>query len=192
MLGSHNSMTYLPITGWGRVLRPWVRCQSLTLMEQYECGVRNFDIRIRPDKIGYQWRFCHNNVLLDDTVRGFADIFRVAQHAGVYFRFIYDIRRKPQNADEHHKIFTDYVRYLQFERGLQIDSAICMWEWRELLPTRQVTQQEYHASVSAPWYKYILGCRWFAKHHNRKAMQELCKGYVAGKEALLLDYVEYQ
>lgn len=187
MLGSHNSMTYLPLMGWGRVLRPWVRCQSLTLTEQYERGVRYFDIRIRPDKAG-QWRFCHNNVQLDDTVRGFADIFRVAQHHGVHFRFVLDIRRKPKGADEHRNIFTYYVRYLQFERGLQIDSAICMWEWRELLSTRKIVQQEFHASVSAPWYEYILGCRWFAKHHNRKAMQAvaLCN------EALLLDYVEYQ
>lgn len=189
MLGSHNSMTYLPITGWGRVLRPWVRCQSLTLMEQYKRGVRYFDIRIRRDKTG-QWRFCHNNVLLGDTVRGFADIFRVSQNAGVHFRFIYDIRRKPKDADVIRKYLAVFVRYLQFERGVQIDSAICMWEWRELLSTRQVTQHEFHASVSAPWYEYILGCRLFAKRHNRKAMRKLAVALY--DEALLLDYVEYQ
>lgn len=188
MLGSHNAMTYLPIKGWRLVLRPWVRCQSLTLMEQYNCGVRYFDIRIRLHS--GNWVFCHNNVILGDTVRGFADIFRVAQNAGVYFRFILDIRRKPSNASTLHNMFMDYVRYLQFERGLPIDSAIIMWEWHELLSTRQIVQLEYHASVSARWYEYILGCRWFAKRNNRKAiLLQNCN--TASKEAILLDYVQY-
>lgn len=181
-------MTYLPIKGWRRILRPWVRCQSLTLMEQYNCGVRYFDIRIRLHD--NNWVFCHNNVILDDTVRGFADIFRVAQNAGVYFRFILDVRRKPSNASTLHKMFMDYVRYLQFERGLQIDSAIIMWEWRELLSTRQIVQHEYHASVSAQWYEYILGCRWFAKRNNRKYVWRIWREY-EGKEVILVDYVQY-
>ncbi len=82
MLGSHNSMTYLPLTGWSRILRPWVRCQSLTLMEQYNAGVRYFDIRIRL--VNGKWRFCHNNAkVCDDTkVCGNAKVYGDAEVFG--------------------------------------------------------------------------------------------------------------
>lgn len=54
MIGSHNSMSYLPVRQW--YLKPfwWMaRCQSKTLNEQfYTYGVRLFDIRIRFDKNG--------------------------------------------------------------------------------------------------------------------------------------------
>lgn len=52
MIGSHNSMSYLPVRQW--YLKPfwWMaRCQSKTLNEQFHTyGVRLFDIRIRFDK----------------------------------------------------------------------------------------------------------------------------------------------
>lgn len=52
-LGSHNSMTYLPPKKW--YLYPFrfmARCQSKTIEEQYELGIRMFDIRIAFDKKG--------------------------------------------------------------------------------------------------------------------------------------------
>ena len=54
MIGSHNSMSYLPVRQW--YLKPfwWMaRCQSKTLMEQFcTYEVRLFDIRVRFDKKG--------------------------------------------------------------------------------------------------------------------------------------------
>ena len=38
MLGSHNSMSYLPIKGWKKILKPWIKCQDLTIQEQYNQG----------------------------------------------------------------------------------------------------------------------------------------------------------
>lgn len=52
-LGSHDSMTYLPPKKW--YLYPFrfmARCQSKTIEEQYELGIRMFDIRISFDKEG--------------------------------------------------------------------------------------------------------------------------------------------
>ena len=47
-LGTHNSMTYLKPTGLVQILA-WNtgKCQNLSLEEQYEFGVRFFDLRIR-------------------------------------------------------------------------------------------------------------------------------------------------
>lgn len=47
-LGTHNSMTYLTPIGALQVLAwPTGKCQDLTIEEQYEFGVRLFDLRIR-------------------------------------------------------------------------------------------------------------------------------------------------
>ena len=47
MLGSHDTFTYLKAEDWfTRLLKPFWKCQSMTLQEQYDYGVRFFDIRI--------------------------------------------------------------------------------------------------------------------------------------------------
>lgn len=51
ILGSHNSMTYLPVKKW--YLSPFkfiAKCQSKTIEEQYNSGVRLFDLRISYTK----------------------------------------------------------------------------------------------------------------------------------------------
>lgn len=47
-LGTHNSMTYMkPRTETMLVMWPFAKCQSMTYTEQYDFGVRFFDLRIR-------------------------------------------------------------------------------------------------------------------------------------------------
>ena len=49
ILASHNSLTYYKPQWYLRPLA-WIgRCQSKTIQEQYELGVRYFDIRIKYD-----------------------------------------------------------------------------------------------------------------------------------------------
>ena len=53
-LASHNSWSYLPPMKWW--MRPFAfmaKCQSKTIREQYEAGVRLFDLRVRFNKEGY-------------------------------------------------------------------------------------------------------------------------------------------
>ena len=48
MIGSHHSATYLKEKSWWMtILRPWTRCQTKTLREQYNSGIRYFDFRIK-------------------------------------------------------------------------------------------------------------------------------------------------
>lgn len=47
LLGTHNSLSYLPCQWYFRPFA-WVgRCQSLCIEEQYNSGVRYFDIRVK-------------------------------------------------------------------------------------------------------------------------------------------------
>ena len=51
--GSHNTMSYLPVRQWWlKPFRAWGRCQTKTLEQQWETGVRHFDFRIKFDKDG--------------------------------------------------------------------------------------------------------------------------------------------
>lgn len=52
-IGSHNTMTYLPVKRRYMKLFNWIaKCQDLTLHQQYCRGVRVFDFRIAYDKYG--------------------------------------------------------------------------------------------------------------------------------------------
>lgn len=46
-LGTHNSLSYLRPQWWMRPFAWMARCQSMTIEQQYEFGVRYFDIRMR-------------------------------------------------------------------------------------------------------------------------------------------------
>lgn len=61
MIGSHNSYSYLnPVnTVYNTVSGLW-RCQTKTIQEQYNAGVRYFDVRVHKE--GSFWRICHGAV----------------------------------------------------------------------------------------------------------------------------------
>ena len=66
MIGSHNTMTYLPVRKWWMHLFNWMaKCQNHSIEDQYNKGVRVFDFRLKFYKnnpIGY---FAHG--LIDYT-----------------------------------------------------------------------------------------------------------------------------
>lgn len=89
MIGTHNSMTYLPPRRWW--LKPFTflwRCQDKTIEEQKKLGVTYLDIRIRLDSIKDKWFFCHGIV---DVGKGFNNIGEVIEYlesTGCEYRLI--------------------------------------------------------------------------------------------------------
>ena len=188
MIGSHNSLSYLPIQGWRKILTPWTKCQSLTLEEQYEKGVRYFDLRIRKVK-DEGWWYCHNNATFVPVMEHKEILeFLITKKANI--RVILDVRKKPKDAEEYKNDFLDLVEWLK-SNDLKVDSAIVYWDWQEWQPNT-ITQHEYHASVSAPWYKYILGTKWFAKHYNKKYLNKNKEILESEDKVILLDYIQFK
>lgn len=63
MIGSHNSMSYLPPKHWfWRLFTPFWRCQNKTIEEQIKAGVEFFDIRVVWDRKLNIWQFAHGLV----------------------------------------------------------------------------------------------------------------------------------
>lgn len=61
MIGTHNTMSYLPPKRWWmRPLRVFARCQRKTLAEQVAAGAQVFDLRVYRD--GGYWCFAHGLV----------------------------------------------------------------------------------------------------------------------------------
>lgn len=185
MLGSHNSLSYLPIKGWRKILSLWTKCQSKTIEEQYNSGVRYFDLRVR--KVGKEgWWYCHNNTIFVPVMEH-KEILEYLIEKKVYVRIILDVRMKPKEASEYKTDFLDLVYWL-IHKGMKVDSAIVYWDWIDYFHNN-ITQYEYHSSVSAPWYKYILGTKWFAKHYNEKYLKENESKVLSEDDVILMDYV---
>lgn len=188
MIGSHNTMSYLPPKNlWGVITIPWSRCQSKTLQEQYDAGVRFFDIRVC--KIKGAWHYVHNKVDYDKAdLQALTDFFK--SHADTYLRLIYDLRSTPKDEKAQKKSFYSEVVYPILTNTWVRITYITFWDWEiSYTHTSSVVEIESHASVSAKWYQYILGTKWFAKHNNHKA-KELYAGVVKSERmAVLIDFV---
>lgn len=76
-IGSHNTMTYLPVKRWWmRPLHFAARCQRLSLVQQFMLGVRFFDFRLmfRPDgKGGFTPSFAHGLIEFEGDPMAFAN-----------------------------------------------------------------------------------------------------------------------
>ena len=99
MIGSHNSATYLKEESWWMaILRPWTRCQSKTLKEQYESGIRYFDFRIKilDTEFGYITNVCHNDVIYKKSL---SEVLSEINYDDVYIRLILDYRKTPENEE---------------------------------------------------------------------------------------------
>lgn len=189
MIGSHNSMSYLsPRNLWGKITRPWNKCQDKTLVEQYRAGVNYFDIRINlyPNSIGeFEWHFVHNKV---DYGPVDSNIWKYIGDINVSVRVIYDQRTRPKDTENKINRFLTYLYILKDKYNVNIDSAITYWDWKEhYKPTIEV--KEYHASVEAKWYQYIFGTKTFAEIWNRYARATYYDYSEDTERVLLLDYI---
>lgn len=60
ILGAHDALSgYKPLHWWGWLTVPFARCQSKSVLQLIEAGVRCFDVRVRYDECAGCWRGCH-------------------------------------------------------------------------------------------------------------------------------------
>ena len=94
MIGSHNSMSYLPPQRWlWRLFAPFWRCQDKTIEEQIKAGVRYFDIRVVWDRKLYSWQFAHGLVRFgwtrrDNLAVGLTPILTLLEAHGCLYRIV--------------------------------------------------------------------------------------------------------
>lgn len=86
ILATHNSLSgYAPKKWWMKILNPFAKCQSLSIEEQYNRGVRMFDIRVRP----HTGEAAHGLITYDvdiDKVLTWLNERAQAEHTEIYIR----------------------------------------------------------------------------------------------------------
>ena len=101
-LGSHDTMTYLKTKSW--ILRPFhfvAKCQNINIENQYECGARMFDIRLKYNFNDADFVFAHGCMEFTGTTYDhiFTWLDNKAKESGepIYVRMVLEYNREPKS-----------------------------------------------------------------------------------------------
>lgn len=173
MLGSHNSLSYLPCRKWWMYLINWAaKCQSKTLSEQFHSGVRYFDIRLKWNDKKEDWVIAHGLIEYKGDIRKLLktlDSFAKFYNEKVYVRFLLEYNKRPD--DEATKILKldDFVTYVMIEYP-NIEYHLMETKWDEkVIETYSDDIILVHAYSSVLGYKRFFWIPyWYAKLHNKE------------------------
>lgn len=122
MLGSHNSLSFAtPKKWWGKLFRFVGKCQSKDIKEQYELGVRYFDIRIKFD--GDNAVSAHGPIVFNcDIYEQLVKLLTVCMYTTkeenpVYIRVILEYNKRQKNQDELDIMFKQVCQFLKNRFG---------------------------------------------------------------------------
>lgn len=206
MLASHNSFSYAkPYKWWMYLFIPWARCQNKTIEQQYNSGVRYFDIRVRFNNKGNP-NYVHNFIRFKGNPIN--ELLKLPNKENIYVRIILDVRKEPKSLEESINLRTVFINYLHtiqkvfweaqdtFNDKIYIDKAIVYWQWNMPLIDLEYNIIELHSSVKKNWYPffpkfklypYILGTKLFSKLFKKEI--EHNKTNIQNQDVYMIDYV---
>lgn len=173
---SHNTFSYYKPKQW--YLRPFAfiaKCQSKSLAQQINEGIRVFDLRLRMDKDG-EWIIAHNAFIY---VKGYDAIMNILEWLNVeseyskekiYVRVLYEVRNNRQalySSSIEFNLLCD--RLTKDFPNLRFFGGQRTMDWRQdyVFPSKNCIEYiERHASVR--WPKWLHWCPWlYAKLYNK-------------------------
>lgn len=196
-LGSHNSWTFAK-SNW--LIPPfWARCQKLDIKDQYELGVRVFDLRLRWNKKTNKWGVSHGktffNALYED------DLKWLDFKGDAYVRVMLEYNSKPKCSEEIEQGFIEKCRSLEFAYpnirfwggNVKYDFHRIAYRFNNESP---LVLDKYSSVTSLfksnnKFLKIIDDwCPWFyARLENKKEYEEFVKNDNDGY--LFVDFIEY-
>lgn len=130
MIGSHQSLTYAkPLHWYHKPFHFIAKCQNKTYQEQYDLGVRLFDIRIKLYK--GKWRVAHGSMLFNIDLE---EVFRYLNEKGdCIVRLSLEYNRCPKNADS---IIRDFIKeskhITQTYTNIKFYGFGTKWDWNKV------------------------------------------------------------
>lgn len=187
ILGSHNSWSFLPVRRWWmKPIAFMAKCQSVDIQEQYELGVRCFDLRVRFD--GNILTLVHGIVeyRYDLTELLFTLLWLDLQE-DCYVRVLHDVRNKRQADGSSTAEFRRFCARLEEEYPhIRFWCGRNLYDWQVdydfgIYPTCE----ERYASVCKPrilddWWPWI-----YARLQNKKILE-----HGTDKDILLVDFID--
>ena len=197
MLGSHNSLTYLPCRKWWMYLINWMaKCQSKTLNTQFHDGAKYFDFRVRfkdekPIIAHGLIEYKGNIDYMVANLNYFAEYFKET----IYLRFVLEYNKIPEDFASQIASLVNLVRYYRGKYP-NITYTYIMSKWNE-----QKVATYYSKDTDTPTlihkYSSVLKEKrflwipyWYAKLHNKKNRKAF-KHVLEDKDSkvLMLDFV---
>ena len=196
MLGSHNSLTYLPCCKWWMYLINWAaKCQSKTLNTQFHDGAKYFDFRVRfkDGKPVIAHGLIEYKGNIDNMV---ANLNYFAEYFGetIYLRFVLEYNKIPEDFASQMASLADLVRYYRGKYP-NITYTYVMSKWNE-----QKVATYYSKDTDTPTlihkYSSVLKEKrflwipyWYAKLHNKTFLHKYTKEVSSDSDVLMLDFV---
>lgn len=174
-LASHNSLSYYPPQWWVIPFNWMARCQSLTIEQQYERGVRLFDIRLKWSKKHQDWISGHGIATYNVNIwqiLSYLDFkqgctVRIILEKGNELEFIRDVK-------EFINVFPD----IEFICGRKKKG------WVKLLPELPETDMNHLYWTHERWWKIPFPYL-YAKKHNKEN-----QGYLNETVWSMFDFIE--
>lgn len=195
ILGSHNSWSFLPPRKWWqKALAFTARCQRLNIQQQYEAGVRCFDLRLRD--INCHMHVVHNSFdygilasLFDShSYNFFKDLNFLDKQGDCLVRVVHDVRRAKDYNEEDVTIFRNVCQALKLMyHNTKFWCGRNLYNWEEDYSFDFKPKcTEMYASVCSPhliddWFPLLYACR-----NNAWIRREEYKP----DEILLIDFVD--
>lgn len=192
-LGSHNSWSFGK-TDW-YIPTFTCKCQNLNIQEQYNLGVRLFDLRLRLKK--KVWYPAHGSACFKcDFIK---DLKWLNEKGDCYVRLMLEYNSKPKNSNDIVETFDDYCTNLENTyNNIKFFGGRKKWDWtsyahtcknpEETLIDRYSSTTSFFSStnkllrISDDWWPYL-----YAKCYNK----DNYKKYKDSSDWLFIDFVEY-
>ena len=172
-ISSHNSWSYnRPKKTWMRMTKFAAKCQNLTIKEQYDLGVRCFDLRVRFDDLGQAY-VCHG--LIEYETRFWDDLSMLNQLSKegdeIYIRVMLEDLKNTEDKESQfffYEKFCDCIEHVY--ANLKFWGGWCKYEWRDKwcyhFKTKEPKVIELYSSVTGTvlddLYPY-----YYAKRNNK-------------------------
>lgn len=187
ILGSHNTMTYLPIKQWYFKPLFWtVRCQSKSIREQFYSGARLFDIRVRFDE-DRDITLAHGPIeFKGDVYEALEYLDSRAVEDSIYVRIILESNSPMKDQDLQEEHFRYFCKNIQEDyTNLTFFGGNRKYDWRVIynFNTIEPTLDDRYSSTTGtklddlwPWL--------YAKLHNKNLLKA-----GTNKDVLFIDFI---
>lgn len=171
LIGSHNSATGEKPVGWlSRLLLPTAKCQTKTIVEQYNYGVRLFDLRITSHKasynksdVGYEYNLLGHGISYYDITldEALSDIRKAAKakrsNKTVCLIITYEGRLNEEDQQNFVADILDYIESMYYNKFCVLQIAVKRPKWKLLYDNKNagVTYSTDYFRYDK-WYKYLL------------------------------------
>ena len=196
MLGSHNSLTYLPCRKWWMYLINWAaKCQSKTLNEQFHDGAKYFDFRVRfkdgkPVIAHGLIEYKGNIDYMVANLNYFAEYFGET----IYLRFVLEYNKIPEDFASQMASLADLVRYYRGKYP-NITYTYIMSKWNEQ-KVATYNSKDTDTPILIHKYSSVLKEKrflwipyWYAKLHNKTFLHKYTKEVSSDSDVLMLDFI---